>query len=91
MRMTGEDSETLHLTSLERESTGAYLCSASNTEGETRSSSLYLKVQCKYRFEEKTFYFCFKKSTTRQIYFTFLFLHIFIFPRVYRFYAQIEA
>ncbi|KAL7023357.1 hypothetical protein ACKWTF_012568 [Chironomus riparius] len=45
MRMTGEDSETLHLTLLERESTGAYLCSASNTEGETRSSSLYLKVQ----------------------------------------------
>jgi len=50
MRMTGEDSETLHLTHLERESTGAYLCSASNTEGETRSSSLYLKVQCKYIF-----------------------------------------
>lgn len=47
MRMTGENTETLHLTMLERESSGSYACAASNTEGETRSSSLYLKVQCK--------------------------------------------
>jgi hypothetical protein len=45
--MTGENTETLHLTILERESSGAYACAATNTEGETRSSSLYLKVQCK--------------------------------------------
>lgn len=49
MRMTGENTETLHLTMLERESSGSYACAASNTEGETRSSSLYLKVQCKYQ------------------------------------------
>jgi hypothetical protein len=47
MRMTGENTETLHLTMLERESGGSYACAAKNTEGETRSSSLYLKVQCK--------------------------------------------
>jgi hypothetical protein len=47
MRMTGENTETLHLTMLERESGGSYACAATNTEGETRSSSLYLKVQCK--------------------------------------------
>ncbi|CAO1422538.1 unnamed protein product [Diamesa serratosioi] len=45
MRMTGENTETLHLTFLERESGGSYACSASNTEGETRSSTLLLKVQ----------------------------------------------
>lgn len=45
--MTGENTETLHLTFLERESGGSYACSASNTEGETRSSTLLLKVQCK--------------------------------------------
>jgi len=46
--MSGENTETLHLIFLERESAGSYACSASNTEGETRSSSLTLKVQCKY-------------------------------------------
>ena len=49
MRMSGESSEIMHLTHLERESAGAYACGAANTEGETRSSSLTLKVQCKYR------------------------------------------
>jgi hypothetical protein len=48
MRMTGESSEILYLTNLERESTGAYACSASNTEGETRSMTIQLNVQCKY-------------------------------------------
>ncbi|XP_030244224.1 uncharacterized protein LOC115564254 [Drosophila navojoa] len=45
MRMSGESSEIMHLTHLERESAGAYACGATNTEGETRSSSLTLKVQ----------------------------------------------
>lgn len=48
MRMSGESGETLHLVQLERESAGSYACAASNTEGETRSSSITLKVQCKY-------------------------------------------
>lgn len=48
MRMTGEDDEILHLTYLQRESGGAYSCGAQNSEGETRSSTLLLKVQCKY-------------------------------------------
>uniref|UniRef100_A0A182TMA9 Ig-like domain-containing protein n=1 Tax=Anopheles melas TaxID=34690 RepID=A0A182TMA9_9DIPT len=47
MRMSGENGETLYLTQLERESAGSYACAASNTEGETRSSSLTLKIQCK--------------------------------------------
>lgn len=46
--MSGESSEIMHLTQLERESAGAYACGATNTEGETRSSSITLKVQCKY-------------------------------------------
>ncbi|XP_055585522.1 uncharacterized protein LOC129738363 [Uranotaenia lowii] len=45
MRMSGESGETLHLVSLERESAGSYACAASNTEGETRSSSISLKIQ----------------------------------------------
>ncbi|XP_053970042.1 hemicentin-1 [Anastrepha ludens] len=45
MRMSGESSDILYLTQLERESAGAYACGAANTEGETRSSSLTLKVQ----------------------------------------------
>uniref|UniRef100_A0A182MVH6 Ig-like domain-containing protein n=1 Tax=Anopheles culicifacies TaxID=139723 RepID=A0A182MVH6_9DIPT len=45
MRMSGENGETLYLTQLERESAGSYACAASNTEGETRSSSLTLKIQ----------------------------------------------
>lgn len=44
--MSGENTEILHLTQLARESAGAYACGAANTEGETRSSSLTLKVQC---------------------------------------------
>ncbi|KAM7361861.1 motor axon guidance molcule sidestep isoform 3-T3 [Cochliomyia hominivorax] len=45
MRMSGESSEIMHLTQLERESAGAYACGATNTEGETRSSSIALRVQ----------------------------------------------
>lgn len=48
--MSGESSEIMHLTQLERESAGAYACGATNTEGETRSSSIALRVQCKYLF-----------------------------------------
>uniref|UniRef100_A0A1B0DC01 Uncharacterized protein n=1 Tax=Phlebotomus papatasi TaxID=29031 RepID=A0A1B0DC01_PHLPP len=45
MRMTGENSETLHLMMLERESEGSYSCSAQNSEGETQSTPLILQVQ----------------------------------------------
>ncbi|XP_058985575.1 uncharacterized protein LOC109612281 isoform X2 [Musca domestica] len=45
MRMSGESSEIMHLTQLERESAGAYACGATNMEGETRSSSITLRVQ----------------------------------------------
>ncbi|KAL5283451.1 hypothetical protein ACFFRR_005995 [Megaselia abdita] len=45
MRMSGENLEILYLLNLERESAGSYACGATNTEGETRSSSLTLKVQ----------------------------------------------
>ena len=54
MSMSGENTETLHLTSLERESSGSYACSAQNTEGETRSSSLILKVLCKLIHQQLT-------------------------------------
>lgn len=46
--MSGEGTETLHLIYLERESGGIYACAAANSEGETRSSTLTLKVQCKF-------------------------------------------
>lgn len=55
MRMSGESTEIMHLTQLERESAGAYACGATNTEGETRSSSLTLKVQCKYDLRNKIY------------------------------------
>lgn len=45
--MSGENTETLHLTQLQRESGGNYACGAQNSEGETRSTTLTLKVQCK--------------------------------------------
>lgn len=48
--MSGENTETLFLTQLQRESAGFYSCGAQNTEGETRSSTITLKVQCKYIF-----------------------------------------
>lgn len=47
MRMSGEAVDVLHLSGVERESAGTYACSALNTEGETRSSHLTLRVQCK--------------------------------------------
>lgn len=52
MRMSGENGETLHLTQLERESAGGYACAATNDEGESRSSSITLKIQCKYLSRE---------------------------------------
>lgn len=45
--MSGEAMDVLHLSGVERESAGTYACSALNTEGETRSSHLTLRVQCK--------------------------------------------
>lgn len=50
MRMLGENTEYLHLTLLQRESAGAYSCGAINTQGETRSTTIILKVQCEYIF-----------------------------------------
>lgn len=47
MRMSGEAGEVLHLVGVERESAGNYACLATNTEGETTSSNLTLRVQCK--------------------------------------------
>lgn len=47
MRMSGESKDILQLTNLERESSGDYSCGALNAEGETRSSSIVLTVQCK--------------------------------------------
>lgn len=47
MRMSGESKDVLELTLLERESSGEYSCGALNSEGETRSSSIVLTVQCK--------------------------------------------
>lgn len=49
--MSGESIEVLHLVAVERESAGTYACSALNTEGETRSSHLSLRVQCKWGIE----------------------------------------
>lgn len=43
-----EDIDMLELLFLERESAGFYACSATNSEGETRSSTITLKVQCKF-------------------------------------------
>ncbi|XP_062703212.1 uncharacterized protein LOC109406630 isoform X3 [Aedes albopictus] len=58
MRMSGENGETLHLTQLERESAGGYACAATNDEGESRSSSITLKIQfaprCKPGTEQQT-------------------------------------
>ncbi|KAI8044329.1 hypothetical protein M5D96_000483, partial [Drosophila gunungcola] len=54
MRMSGESLEIMHLTQLERESAGAYACGATNTEGETRSTSLALKVQFSPRCKSGT-------------------------------------
>ncbi|XP_017035482.1 neural cell adhesion molecule 1-A isoform X5 [Drosophila kikkawai] len=54
MRMSGESTEIMHLTQLERESAGAYACGATNTEGETRSSSLTLRVQFSPRCKSGT-------------------------------------
>lgn len=48
MRMSGEAHDVLQLVGVERESAGTYACSALNTEGETRSSHLTLRVQCKW-------------------------------------------
>lgn len=48
--MSGEALDILHLAGVDRESAGTYACSAMNTEGETRSSHLTLRVQCKSNF-----------------------------------------
>lgn len=50
MRMSGENTETLHLTQLQRESGGNYACGAQNSEGETRSTTLTLQVQCELNY-----------------------------------------
>lgn len=49
MRMSGENSETLHLNSLERQNIGEYSCSSRNEIGENQSSTITLRVQCKLK------------------------------------------
>lgn len=71
MRMSGENLEILYLLNLERESAGSYACGATNTEGETRSSSLTLKVQCKYHILSMVLY------STLSL--TFILLYLFLF------------
>lgn len=46
MRMSGETTETLHLTNLERQHIGEYSCSSTNEVGENHSLVVILKVQC---------------------------------------------
>lgn len=46
--MSGENTETLHLTNLERQNIGEYSCSSRNDLGENHSSTLTLRVQCKF-------------------------------------------
>lgn len=46
--MSGENTETLHLTNLQRQHIGEYSCSSSNEIGENHSSTLNLRVQCKF-------------------------------------------
>ena len=41
------DGQRLRLRGVAKESAGEYSCSAVNREGETRSSSVVLRVQCK--------------------------------------------
>ncbi|XP_055324550.1 B-cell receptor CD22 [Sitodiplosis mosellana] len=45
MRMSGENTETLHLTNLERQNIGEYSCSSRNDLGENHSSTITLRVQ----------------------------------------------
>lgn len=45
--MSGENTETLHLTKLERQNIGEYSCSSRNELGENHSSTITLRVQCK--------------------------------------------
>lgn len=47
--MSGENTETLHLMNLERQNIGEYSCSSKNEIGENHSSTITLRVQCKYR------------------------------------------
>ena len=42
------DGQKLTLRGVAKESAGEYSCSAVNREGETRSSSVVLRVQCKW-------------------------------------------
>lgn len=46
MRMSGENTETLHLNNLERQNIGEYSCSSKNEIGENHSTTLTLRVQC---------------------------------------------
>lgn len=46
MRMSGENTETMHLNNLERQNIGEYSCSSKNEIGENHSTTLTLRVQC---------------------------------------------
>lgn len=45
--MSGENTETLHLINLARQNIGEYSCASKNELGESHSSTIVLRVQCK--------------------------------------------
>lgn len=51
IRIAGENTNILHILSLEKEDNGDYSCSAANTEGETMSPHLNLSVECELIFQ----------------------------------------
>lgn len=50
--MSGENTETLHLFNLERQNIGEYSCSSRNDLGESHSSTITLRVQCKCKYTD---------------------------------------
>lgn len=50
LRIAGENTNILHILSLEKEDNGEYSCSAMNTEGETMSPHLNLSIECELIF-----------------------------------------
>lgn len=48
IRIAGENTNILHILSLEKEDNGAYSCAAINSEGESMSPHLNLSIECEY-------------------------------------------
>lgn len=48
IRIAGENTNILHILSLEKEDNGEYSCSAMNSEGESMSPHLNLSIECEY-------------------------------------------